>query len=661
MWVSKGQSIDLLEADGIWYSGKIIARVIMQDSGEDRVGLQFPGYDPYYQKLTPQLIENMRMANEGRGLERRLTTKKLDILKKVQKGHTVTHEITDTSYEVIYNDPINYKMKLKFGKFIEIKNYEYLMVKEEKEMVKRKKQQNKTQQTKKTKSIATNSVSSEQNIATAQKSSVEADNTMSSKTKDSTTSSPSAKKSQAKASTTIQVAPSAKKSAAKATMGAKAGAKVSSVAPGSSDAVVFPCNVNISNKVLEDKITEVHNEVISVRDDVQEFKAELIAFKIEIKNEISSEFMSLKTEVTKLFDKFKDTLIPRLSTSFDADAFLNSSISLSNIATESGAGDGRQVSGGSHGAGLAGTRGTDADSGKASKSNAGENVSEAGFDSNHVEEPLTKGYYTTLLSSTITSSNSSIMSSSTDLTSVSNAGLGCGIAQQNTMMPPPSTSNVGNVTYNASNTPVTSASSSTNTFDAGLTSPTSLTSLSNTGLGSGNVQQQTMMPPPSTSNAGHNPINTPLSYATSYNPWQQSSLMTGLQQQQHDFTSSTLTTDILSPYHNHWQGASLGYSTVKRPSFAWYVAQKIFSWEEMLGRNCSGKSNKVEGSRKLLDPTKLLAVNSIVFHFFPSARHESLIHVWKLCQENINSNIRSRENNRRKKLAAAAQLQANTS
>ena len=83
-----------------------------------------------------------------------------------------------------------------------------------------------------------------------------------------------------------------------------------------------------------------------------------------------------------------------------------------------------------------------------------------------------------------------------------------------------------------------------------------------------------------------------------------------------------------------------------RQNFAWHVSKEIFAKDELVGHNCSGRSNG-KHDKPALNAEKLNIVREIVFYYWPrnpiedGNKNESKL--WNVCKEAINSALRSKK------------------
>ena len=76
-----------------------------------------------------------------------------------------------------------------------------------------------------------------------------------------------------------------------------------------------------------------------------------------------------------------------------------------------------------------------------------------------------------------------------------------------------------------------------------------------------------------------------------------------------------------------------------RQNFAWNCVKKLFTLDELVGHNCSGKSQN--GLTKIaLDVNKLSAVKHITLTHFPVSRTETEKQVWRDCRNSIDGGLR---------------------
>jgi hypothetical protein len=78
-----------------------------------------------------------------------------------------------------------------------------------------------------------------------------------------------------------------------------------------------------------------------------------------------------------------------------------------------------------------------------------------------------------------------------------------------------------------------------------------------------------------------------------------------------------------------------------REYFSWLVVRKLFSDDQLKGRNCRGVSNIPGVKKGALDIDKMLIVQGIVFHYFPPVEGEQGL-LWRECEKNIDSHLRSK-------------------
>ena len=82
-----------------------------------------------------------------------------------------------------------------------------------------------------------------------------------------------------------------------------------------------------------------------------------------------------------------------------------------------------------------------------------------------------------------------------------------------------------------------------------------------------------------------------------------------------------------------------------RKNFAWHITKEIFTKAELVGHNCSGRSNGKE-EKLALNAENFNIVLEIVFCYWPRNpiedcnKNESKL--WNVCKEAINSSLRGK-------------------
>jgi len=89
----------------------------------------------------------------------------------------------------------------------------------------------------------------------------------------------------------------------------------------------------------------------------------------------------------------------------------------------------------------------------------------------------------------------------------------------------------------------------------------------------------------------------------------------------------------VNPYDAKWQ--YLKELSHSREHFTWIVAQEIYPSNELVGHRVKGTED-----HPCLCKIKLLQVKNIVLMFFPMKAHENPIKAWRLCEKNLDTNLR---------------------
>ena len=83
-------------------------------------------------------------------------------------------------------------------------------------------------------------------------------------------------------------------------------------------------------------------------------------------------------------------------------------------------------------------------------------------------------------------------------------------------------------------------------------------------------------------------------------------------------------------------------SSDSRPNFAWQLTLKIFTVDELKGKNCSGKCPTGGQNKKgaLADNPKYILLHDIIFHWWPLTAAEKKKDAWRECIKAIDSGLR---------------------
>ena len=98
--------------------------------------------------------------------------------------------------------------------------------------------------------------------------------------------------------------------------------------------------------------------------------------------------------------------------------------------------------------------------------------------------------------------------------------------------------------------------------------------------------------------------------------------------------------DLANPLNPIW--ALIIVKAKSREALAWYAVKKLFSDEQMKGRNCSGVTNVKNRKKLQLDPSKLLMVRAICYHYYPCRPHEDSSDSWRKCEKAIDGHLRQK-------------------
>ena len=96
---------------------------------------------------------------------------------------------------------------------------------------------------------------------------------------------------------------------------------------------------------------------------------------------------------------------------------------------------------------------------------------------------------------------------------------------------------------------------------------------------------------------------------------------------------SSQTSVHVNLYDEMWQYIKEGASS--RENYTWIVAQNIFAKEDLQGHRIKGTKDYPE-----LCKSKLYQVKRVVLMYFPILSNEDPIKAWRLCEKNIDTNLR---------------------